>query len=134
MAIEVLETLADGRPTSVRLRSEVDVEGGIWRYEWGDVEVAPTARVEWEFAGLDPGDRVELRLVGVEPFEDEPPVDLDPFVEILERTPAGLVGSIPREARGRYRYLVDVERAGERIRLRCEPSEMGGLDISGPPP
>jgi hypothetical protein len=134
MAIEVLETLADGRPSSVRLRSDVDVAGGIWRYEWGDVEVAPAARVEWELDGLEAGDRVEIRLVGVEPFDDEPPVDLDPFVEILERTPTGLVVRIPREARGRYRYLVDVERAGERIRLRCEPSEMGGLDISGPPP
>jgi hypothetical protein len=136
MAIEVLKRLPapDRRPSSVRLRSVVDVERGIWHYEWDNVEVSPEATVEWEFDGLSAGDRPEIRLVGIEPFKGHPPVDLDPFFETVERTPTRIVGRIPREARGRYRYLVDVERAGEWIRLRCEPSGMGGLDLSGPPP
>ena len=133
MAIEVLETVPDGRPSRVRISSAVNLASEIWQFkDPSSVSVAAGGTIEWEFTGLSADDRPEIRFVGVEPLDAGQPIFFDP-IETLERLPDRIVGTIFPEARGNYRYLVIVERAGKRIQLRCQPARMGGVDVSGPP-
>ena len=136
MVFDVLRTLADGRAAEVRIPVSVDLLRRHWPVaEPGTVEVAAGGEVIWEIMGLEEGDRAEIRVLGAEPLVagDPPPTIFDPF-ETLERTDATIRASIFHRARGRYRYVIELERAdGSRVSIRCEPAEMGGVDVSGPP-
>jgi hypothetical protein len=131
----VVGTLPDGRPSEVRISVPVDFESGHWPLdEPGFVEVAAGGTVTWEFGGLSSGDQPSIRVVAAEPLPGHGQlVFFDPF-ETLDRAGDEIVGETFPEARGRYRYVVEVERGvGGRRRLRCSPARMGGIDVSGPP-
>lgn len=131
------DTAPGAAPLQAHVRVDANLELGHWPLaEPGFVAVAAGGTVTFEFHRLDPGDRPAVRVVAAEPLpgDDRPPLFYDPF-ETLDREGHVIVARTFPEARGRYRYVVEVE-AGERGRKRlvCSPARMGGLDVGGPPP
>lgn len=134
MPIEVLDRLDDQRPFRVRHKIVLGKASRTWKREPA-VPMAAGGTIKWVFEGLSEGDQVDIRFKG-KPGELPKPrpedAGLPDFPDPLEtKVPSSnaIVGTIFRDARGRYSYVVVVN--GEEF--RCVPDGMGGVDVSGPP-